>query len=243
MAGNQTRFFLDSDKRIHNEWRVADKALARQLRQVLRRRVGDTATIFDGTGVDFQCKIAELGAENLVFKIEKETAIAAPPVQIHLFWAPPKLPAKSELVCAKATEIGAWSLTPLQTQFSEKSHWRAERLQKIIVEAAEQCGRATLPKLHEFLELETALQNAPGQKIFCHGGANAEPLSQILTSQNLPAEISVFVGPEGGWSATELELAQASGCRLAQLTPHILRAESAAIAVCAFCMILACQKS
>lgn len=109
-----------------------------------------------------------------------------------------------------------------------------QRLEKIIKESAEQSGRGVLPTLRPSTSLREVLQQkkTDAARIFFTLNAPQFVAQDIKKSKN----IDIFIGPEGGWSEREIELARGSGCILAQLSPLTLRAETAAV-VAAFAVI------
>jgi len=129
-----------------------------------------------------------------------------------------------EWVVQKATEVGIAEIVPIITDRTIKTGLRADRLEKIINEAVEQCGRNTVPKLRPVIDYDVALGEAKGQKIFFQaGGAKLNDLK--LAGDG----VSIFIGPEGGWSEAEVESARVAGAAIASLGNNILRGETAAV--------------
>ena len=109
---------------------------------------------------------------------------------------------------------------------------KQERLQRIALEAAKQSGRGIIPEIGKMTDLESALKTAPGKKIlFYEGGGEA------LVSPD-EAEVSVFIGPEGGFDAAEVQLAKQYGATPATLGPRILRTETAPLAALSVLMYI-----
>ena len=143
----------------------------------------------------------------------------------------------------KGTELGVSRFVPTICQRSVVSKvddlaGKQARWERIIKEAAEQSRRGKLPRLEPVLSFETALKEA-GQAaqpnsllIMPWEEATGLTLKRVLAEAE-PHSIGVFIGPEGGFSAAEAALAREVGVRLVTLGPRILRAETAALAVCA----------
>jgi 16S rRNA (uracil1498-N3)-methyltransferase len=136
-----------------------------------------------------------------------------------------------EWVVQKATEVGVAEIVPIITDRTIKTGLRADRLEKIINEAVEQCGRNTLPKLREVVDYDVALREATGRKIFFHAGG-----VQLGDLKLTESEASIFIGPEGGWSEAEVESARMAGATIASLGNNILRGETAAVVAAWACV-------
>jgi 16S rRNA (uracil1498-N3)-methyltransferase len=135
---------------------------------------------------------------------------------------------KFELVLQKATELGVRSIIPIVSGRveirPERYRGKQERWEKIIFEAVKQSGRARTPQLEPAVSFDEAIAK-PGTKIIFD--ADSEPTWQPGNPPSTP--ITLFIGPEGGWSDAELRLARASGAWFRRLGPRRLRAETAAI--------------
>lgn len=208
--------------------RITDGDLIKQWRDVLRLKNGAEVFVFNGNGMEVRTKIANLSKDGAelevidVFKNENE-----PERKVILYCSLLKHE-NFELVVKKATEVGACDIVPIIAERTEKLNLRADRLGKIIKEAAEQSGRTIVPKLHEPIKFEEALEYAKkndANLFFDKSGTVFNDLR--LTISDLP--IGVFVGPEGGWTESESKLAESAGLNVVSLGKLTLRAETAAI--------------
>lgn len=143
---------------------------------------------------------------------------------------------RMEYSIQKATELGAASITPLATQHSElklkgeRAERKLERWQQIAQSAAEQCGRACVPKVHPIASTEQWLVAQPSE----HLKLVLQPSPDgALSDFSKPAAISALIGPEGGLSDAEVDLAMAQGFHLLALGPRILRTETAPVVLLA----------
>jgi 16S rRNA (uracil1498-N3)-methyltransferase len=138
-----------------------------------------------------------------------------------------------EWALEKATELGVRTIVPLAAARSEKAllnaaEKRAERWKKILLEAAQQSRRVSIPELKFIEKPAKAFGRAEGCKVMLSERVEAQPLKCVLTG--LKAEKAVFaIGPEGGWTDEELGAAEAAGFRQASLGGLILRTETAVV--------------
>jgi len=208
---------------------------ARHLRDVLRLKPGAEVYVFDGRGHEFRCTVVNTTRDAAELKIESKVEPAKPESQLQLNLCVALLKGeKFDLVVQKATELGVTKITPLVTRYAD-IHLRDEsdaakrvaRWQRIALEAAKQSGRALVPEISLPLAFATALTTDGLGVMFSERGGD---LFESLSSQTA---ITAFVGSEGGWSDEEIESAQARNFHVITLGGRILRAETAAITVCA----------
>jgi 16S rRNA (uracil1498-N3)-methyltransferase len=232
------RFFV-SEANIQGSQVVLDQQQAHQIRNVLRLRPGDRVIVLDDQGRQYDVVLTVTERNKATGRIvQKQPADTEPQVQITLYQS---LLArdKFEWVLQKCTEIGVAKFVPVLTQRSlirHQSRTSADRLNRwcrIITEAAEQCGRGLIPKLEPPVEFETAMSrlDAFDRCLVPTTQKQGTTVREALRhgSSALPETIALFVGPEGGFSEQELQLAQDKGARAVSLGQRILRTETAAI--------------
>ncbi len=150
---------------------------------------------------------------------------------------------KFDLVVQKATELGAARVVPVETKRSDvrlrderDTSKRVERRRRHALEAAKQSGRARVPAVDEPIPFAVFVGLKPRAHevsvLFAEGGGAALESLTTETSER-PSAITALVGPEGGWEEEEIELARAHGWHVVTLGGRTLRAETAAITVCA----------
>ena len=205
----------------------------RHLRDVLRLREGERVQVFDGAGREFLCAISGISKRETSLRILEEIAPAAAESDLDLTLAVALLKGeKFELVVQKAVELGVSRLVPLNTTRADvklkETDKKAERWQKIALEACKQSGRARLMRIEAPIDFEKFIKLAEGTRIlFAERGG--ESFRKISASK----KITALVGSEGGWEDSELETAAAEGFQIITLKGRILRAETASIAVAA----------
>lgn len=215
---------------------------ARHAREVLRLRRGDEVYVFDGKGREFRCAIREFTRDEAVLEVIEEVEPTRPesPLKLALGIALLKHD-KLDLVIQKATELGVTRIIPVKSERADV-HLRNEddatrrvtRWRRIALEAVKQSGRARLPEISAPLEFESLIQESFGNDalrvMLAERGGNS--LSTAVKETDA-RHIVALVGPEGGWSDGEIELARESDWRVVTLGGRTLRAETATIAVIA----------
>jgi 16S rRNA (uracil1498-N3)-methyltransferase len=132
----------------------------------------------------------------------------------------------------KLSELGVSAFIPLATARSvvhPQGQGKRQRWERIAIESAKQCRRAGVMRIEPLTDLKDALKSVAGGWYLSTG--EAKPISQIL--QSITGSLSVFVGPEGGWTEQEIEAFESKGLSAVGLTSTILRVETAAISVAA----------
>lgn len=192
--------------------------------RVLRLRDGEEVEVFDGRGASALARVVDHATLRVLSPLEPRES----PLAIDLAMAIINLD-KFELVLQKATELGVRSIIPLVTGRvelrPERYRGKQERWEKIVFEAVKQSGRCTIPRVGAPEEFAAAMDR-PNKILF-----DAEAVSRTACPPSLDA-VTVFIGPEGGWSDDEIVLALARECVIERLGPRRLRAETAAIAAC-----------
>jgi 16S rRNA (uracil1498-N3)-methyltransferase len=229
------RFFVDE---VRHGRAVLAGDEARHLRQVLRAEEGQRYELSDNHTV-YLAEIDTVGKEQVAFRVIEELPVTPPPVRLTLLIALTKFD-RFEWALEKATELGVEQIVPVAAERSEKglelaAAKRMERWRKILREASEQSRRASMPKLCEPVRLAAALAVAPGYFLDEAGGP---PLATALAASQAAAGdcVRLAIGPEGGWTDAERELAHKSGWTTVWLGPTILRAETAVVAAAAIVM-------
>ena len=238
------RFFSDAvqfDDASQTGTAVIDGEDGRHIARSLRMRPGEALTLSDGAGFDYDGEIAEISGDTVTVRLmQKSQNRSEPTLRVTLYPGMPKGD-KLELVVQKATELGAAEITPVLTARSvsrpdaKAAAKKQERLQRIALEAAKQSGRGAVPKIGAMTGFPDAVRAAKGTKILFYEGGGL-PLSDCLPAGE--TEVSVFIGPEGGFDAEEVQFAKENGVLTATLGPRILRTETAPLAALAILMYM-----
>ena len=206
---------------------------ARHLVRVLRAKVGDHVVVFAGQGSEWPAQIVRLGRDEAELATGPERRDqATSDSQLTLAVALPKGERQKWLV-EKLTELGVARLVPLETErgVAEATPAARERLRRGVIEACKQCGRNTLMEIAEPRSVAEALADRLPRTpaIIAHPGGG--PLDPAVVAG--AGHLLALVGPEGGFTAAEVETAERAGAVPMSLGPHILRIETAAIALAA----------
>jgi 16S rRNA (uracil1498-N3)-methyltransferase len=197
-----------------------------QIERVLRLRPGESVRVFDGVQpVDYMVQLTG----NAVGHVEGTRPQAAEP-KTRLVVYPALLQRdKFEVVLQKLTEIGAAAIVPVVTARSRvreaPDERRAARWQSILREATEQCGRGVVPELRPCQAFAQAVKEAEGTVVMAYERELRRNLKHVLNGTH--PTVSLFVGPEGGYSAEEADCASHAGANLITLGPRVLRTETA----------------
>ncbi len=203
---------------------------AHYLTGVMRLRAGDVVALFNGRDGEWSARIEGAGRGWCSLAVETRLRVQAAEPDLWLLFAPVKR-ARIDFVAQKATELGVSRLVPVQTRHTQVDRVNDERLRANAIEAAEQCGRLTVPEVAEAVKLDRLLRDWPvGRRILlCDESGTAPPAAQALGAAE-PGPWAVLIGPEGGFAGDELEtLRRLVSVTAISLGPRILRADTAAI--------------
>lgn len=221
---------------VGSEYALPD-AVAHHALRVLRLAVGDRITLFTGAGGEFAATLARADKREAVARIddfdsvERENTLAVTLVQ--------GIAANDAMDHAvrRSVELGAVAIQPVLTTRSARvpdggrgekrhAHWR-----QIVIAACEQCGRNRVPDVRGVVTLEHWLAD----RNRAASGLVLSPTADVMISVAPPpqAALDLLIGPEGGFAAEEIALAQRSGMAAVRMGPRVLRAETAALAALA----------
>ncbi len=214
----------------------------RHARDVLRLHPGDEIYVFDGEGCEYQCVIAEITRASTRVDVIAEVEPAGNASHLHLTLALALTKGeKFDLAVQKATELGVSRVIPVVSERADvrlrdavDAGRRVARWQRIALEAAKQCGRARLMEITEPVAFDSLIaspaEDGERRLMFTErGGTSTEVFS--VSSQSGPSKVLAVIGPEGGWTDEEIELAGEGGWKIVTLGGRTLRAETAAIVI------------
>ena len=204
------------------------------LKNVLRIKVKDLITVFDGVTGEWLSEVISINRDNIVLQIKKKISEIEKETDLWLIFSPIKL-FRMNITIQKATELGVSQFIPCITQNTNLTKINMRNLYMNIVEAAEQSERLTLPKLNEVVNLNNLLRDFPKDRglIFCN--ENDKNLPSIFKALENKSSIfnkwAILIGPEGGFSETETkEILSISSSIPVSLGKRILRSDTATTA-------------
>jgi len=234
------RFFIPP-KTIHDDQVILRGTIVHQIRDVLRMRAGDSVILLDNSGYAHQTELVLIDRDSVRGRvIEKWKLETEPRARITLYQGLLK-GQKFDWVLQKGTEIGIAAFVPVLSarcvvgSLEDVSGVRMERWERIVVEAAEQAGRACLPSLANPTLFAHACSQAAQSGLSLipweeeHDLGLREAMSQVPKSK----QINLFIGPEGGFAEEEIVAAKEHGVIPVSLGPRILRAETAGLTAAA----------
>jgi 16S rRNA (uracil1498-N3)-methyltransferase len=205
----------------------------KHLIKVLRKKAGDTIKITDGMRNIYDCKIVKISGNNVRCEIlKKYFNLYEPDVNLKLYLAPLRNNARFEFAIEKAVELGVNSIHPVITEFtvnkSSFSKSKMERYSKIIISAVGQSQRCFLPSFGNVISFDEFIKSTEDSpnKIVMYEFAGSEKKSEIDKNNK---EISLLIGPEGGFSKKEIDRLNANQWQMHSLGERKFRSETAAI--------------
>lgn len=229
------RFFLATSPRGSTASLTGDEA--RHLARVLRAKVGETVRVFDGSGTEWPARIDAIGRDRVDLTVGEPIApVVKNGPLLTIAVALPKGDRQKWMV-EKLTELGAARLVPLVTArgVAEATPSAIERLKRCVIEACKQCGRSTLLEIGEPMPLAACVAGKPAGSLGLVADPGGIPIGNAISPSLSRDDLGVLalVGPEGGFTDEELAAAVAAGFTAVSLVPHVLRVETAAIAIAA----------
>lgn len=227
------KFFVEATQIEKNHIRILGED-AKHIATVLRGRVGDALTLCDGMGMDYECKISDLEYGVVAEIISKAPCAGEPKTKITLYQGLPKAD-KMELIIQKCVELGVDRIVAVATEraivkLDKKEDKKLERWQKIAESAAKQSGRGKIPQVHnKVLRFKEAVNAAVQELDAVVIPYEKEEINDIraFVKEFKGTSVGIFIGPEGGFSAEEITLAEEAGIGSITLGKRILRTETA----------------
>ena len=228
------RFYAAIDLKVDQILRLP-KETAHHCLQVLRYRVGNELILFNGDGFDYAATIHEIEGKHCEVKITEQFSLQnESPLKIHLYQGIAR-GEKMDLIIQKSVELGVSEITPVFSErcnvkldgkrlLKKQQHW-----QNIAVSASEQSGRAAIPQVNNAVHIN---QLAPSLSSESSESLNLflEPNSnQRLADCRPDKSVNLFIGPEGGFSKSDLQQFEKLEFVGSRIGPRILRTETAGL--------------
>jgi len=234
------RIFLDYPIQTGAICTLSDEA-SRHVAQVLRMRVDEQLVLFNGQGGEFIAEIIIADKRRIDVKVgqhildDRESNCDITLVQGI------SRGQKMDYILQKAVELGVKRIVPIMTEHgtvhldSHRAKKRHLHWYKIIISACEQCGRNTLPELMDINDFGSWIIQDKNEIKLIFSPETKNRLSEL---EKTIGQLTLLIGPEGGFSQHEYALAQENGYQALGLGPRILRTETAAVAAITVCQNL-----
>ncbi len=222
-------FFYKEDLVASSTNIVLDEATSKHMVQVLRMQNGEQLQLTNGKGNLFTVEITDNNRKKCAVKILETFDIPHLPFSITVAISPVKNTTRFEWFLEKATEIGVTEIIPLICSRTEKTTFKFERMKSILVSAMLQSQQCWLPVLQEPTKFNTLIKSSPQQqKFIAHCMDDAKGNLADLNNGALSSKI-ILIGPEGDFTAEEIELALQNNFSAVALGATRLRTETAGI--------------
>lgn len=243
--------FFVSENQINGHEVIITGNDVNHIKNVLRKRIGEEISVSDGSAKEYRCRIEEIDKDfircSLEFVKEADTELK---VRVHLYQGLPKGD-KLEMIIQKCIELGVYEIIPVECERSivkldpKKIDKKLIRYNAIAEAAAKQSKRRIVPQVLKPMSFKNAIESAKDFNIrlipYELSELGMQKTREIFerigkASGDAIKDIAVFIGPEGGFSDKEIEIANAAGFEAITLGRRILRTETAGLAVMAWIM-------
>lgn len=237
--------FFVSEEQINGENAYIEGSDVNHIVNVLRMKPGEELLISVKGDWDYLCKIVDIETDRVNLKVLESMEQRELPVNITLLQGIPKSD-KLEMIIQKAVELGVSEIIPVKTKRvvvkidEKKANTKVNRWNAIAESAAKQSKRSIIPKVSEPMSIDNALEIVKdfGVKLIPYENADGiDKTRKILDSMDKTKDIAVFIGPEGGFEVSEVEMIKNSGFEVITLGKRILRTETAGLALLSNIMI------
>lgn len=239
-----SRFFVDQTDIYDSEIIISQKSDVKHIKKVLRMKPGDLLEISDGNAWEYEGEILHIDDDQVEIKIlDKQKFAREPEIDITIYQGVPKS-GKMELIVQKNVELGMKKLVPTfmdRTVVSgiEKYKKKVERYNSIAMEAAKQCRRGIIPTVADPITFKNMVSELEEYDliIFPYENENNFTIKDFLQGiAEKPEKVAIIIGPEGGFSDSEVSMLREKGIESVTLGNTILRTETAGIATVAMLM-------
>ena len=237
-------FFVEGSRRAEDTFRITEGDF-NHIKNVLRMREGDTFLV-SCEGIRYLCRLAEYKTDAAVAQIVEENyGDTSLPVKIYLFQGLPKAD-KMEWIIQKTVELGVEGIYPVSMSRcivkmdDSKKKNKTARWQAIAESAAKQSKRSAIPEVHDAISYKETIAMAGEMDLFLVPYENKDgmtPTREALEAIRPGMSVGILIGPEGGFSESEIDDAIRAGGRAISLGRRILRTETAAITAVGMCML------
>jgi 16S rRNA (uracil1498-N3)-methyltransferase len=215
---------------------------AKHLSKVLRKSVGEEIYVTDGKYNLFKTRIDSVSVKNIVCNIIEKIEGSEPGIKIYLYQSLLRNTSRFEFAIEKCTEIGVFEITPVVSEHViNKTASRTERWQSIALSAMKQSQRTYLPAVNNSVLFNQAVNDdilGNTLKLIAHEQQTKNSIYiKDIGNLNKYDSIRIFIGPEGGFSRYEVDLAVEKGFKVLNIGNRKYRSETAAVLVCGYLLL------
>ena len=232
MQKSKTRLFIE--KQISQNLMIYIKGKQLHfLKNVLRVKLDDIVSIFDGITGEWEASIISVSKDKIAIKVLKKIREFETQPDIWLIFSPIKL-FRLNITVQKAVELGVSKLVPCKTEYSNFEKLNYNNLELNAIEASQQCERLDVPKIEKIISFKSLLSDFPSDRalIFCDESDSSLPsiYEEVKSKVSNYSKWAVIIGPEGGFSEQEKKLLiEEKNVLRVTLGKRILRSDTAAI--------------
>ena len=232
-----------NDKPIDNKFIITGEDMHHLVR-VVRLKKGEIIRVSTNDGNNFLCAVSDVTDRELIVDIKEQVDSTELPNKIYLFQAVPKGD-RMETIIEKCVELGVYEIIPVQMKNcivkldDKKKKSKLARYNTIASTAAKQSKRSIIPNVHDFMTFKEAYEYALALDVLLlpyESKNGMKDTFEALDTLEKGKSIGIFIGPEGGFDASEIQLVQ-DKCKLISLGRRILRTDTAAICTLSMLMI------
>ncbi|MCM8525712.1 MAG: 16S rRNA (uracil(1498)-N(3))-methyltransferase [Lentisphaeraceae bacterium] len=197
------------------------------LSKTLRAKVGDSIKLINGKGIIVNATLKDISNRKVSCEVNSIEKVAPPKRKIHIYLAPPRHNIMSPLV-KQCVELGVWSINLIECEFSvSKPKDKKGAFENEIITGAKQSGNPFFPEVHSMVKFSEALKNCSMPKFY--GAVPEEAVDTVSISKE--GDLSLWIGPEGGFSTDEITALKESGAKGITVGNWILRVETALVSL------------
>ena len=233
------RFFADYSG---GEFITLSPEDSKHIAKALRMKIGESLTVCDGNGTDFECEIESAQGDAVSVRVlSQKPSETEADVDITIYQALPKSD-KMDGIVQRAVELGAVKIVPMLTERcvsrpdSKACDSKVKRWNKIALEAAMQCGRGIIPTVAPVCSFKQAIKEMTADVVIMFYEGGGLPIREMDIKKG--QKIAIIVGPEGGFEQSEVDFAKAQGAVIGSLGPRILRTQTASLAAVSAIMFM-----
>ncbi|AHA28153.1 16S rRNA (uracil(1498)-N(3))-methyltransferase [Candidatus Liberibacter americanus] len=205
------------------------------LSNVLRMKEGENILLFNGKDGEWMGEISYKDTKGIILKVIDQTKTQTQPFDLQYIFSPIKNKRLIYMI-QKSVEMGAGSIHPVITKYTQNKNYNMDRIRTYIISAAEQCNIISIPSIYPPVELDVILENWDNNRliIFADETYNEKNSLNILKKIPNKSPLAILVGPEGGYHPEEIKKLRSLPFVIPiSLGPRILRSDTAAVAIMA----------